>query len=67
MSAGPEDRPERRFEIEEERGEDGRRVLYFRWPDRWPADTEAEEADGGANLQDAHDPADRSPTEDADV
>lgn len=63
MSAGTEHRPERRFEIEEERGEDGRQVLYY----RWPAGTEGEEADGGANLKDAHDPAERSPTADADV
>jgi hypothetical protein len=62
MSAGTEQRPERRWEIEEEQGEDGRHVLYY----RWPAET-AEEADGGANRQDPHDPAERSPMADADV
>jgi hypothetical protein len=61
MSAGTEQRPESRWEIEEEQGEDGRHVLYY----RWPAETEAERADGGANRQDPHDPAE--PMADADV
>ena len=61
MSAGTEQRPERRWEIEEEQGEDGRHVLYY----RWPAETEAEGAYGGANRQDPYDPAE--PLADADV
>ena len=61
MSAGTEQRPERRWEIEEEQGEDGRHVLYY----RWPAETEAERADCGANRQDPRDPAE--PMADADV
>ena len=63
MSSGPERPPERRWEIEEEQGEDGRHVLYY----RWPAETEAEEADGGANRQGPPDSAARSPMTDADV